>query len=84
MPPLIADGGIAEALARAVAPVSGDPITVPFATEGGQFQGAGWSTVVCGPGSIEQAHKADEYVEREQLAACETFLDRAVARQCMS
>jgi len=83
VPPLIADGGIAEQLARAVSPVTGDSITVPFATEGGQFQGAGWSTVVCGPGSIEQAHKADEYVEREQLAACETFLDRAVARQCM-
>jgi acetylornithine deacetylase len=83
VPPLIADGGIAEQLARAVSMVKGDSITVPFATEGGQFQGAGWSTVVCGPGSIEQAHKADEYVEREQLAACETFLDRAIARQCM-
>lgn len=84
VPPLLADGGVAEALARAIAPVAGDPITVPFATEGGQFQGAGWSTVVCGPGSIEQAHKADEYVEREQLAACEAFLERAIARQCMT
>jgi acetylornithine deacetylase len=84
VPPLIADGGIAEQLARAVSPVTGDSITVPFATEGGQFQAAGWSAVVCGPGSIEQAHKADEYVEREQLTACETFLDRAIARQCMA
>ncbi|HEY1283167.1 MAG TPA: acetylornithine deacetylase [Steroidobacteraceae bacterium] len=82
VPPLIADGGVAEQLARAISPVVGDSITVPFATEGGQFQRAGWSTVVCGPGSIEQAHKADEYVEREQLAACDTFLDRAIARQC--
>jgi acetylornithine deacetylase len=82
VPPLIADGGIAEQLARAVSPVTGDCITVPFATEGGQFQRAGWSTVVCGPGSIEQAHKADEYVEREQLAACDAFLDRAIARHC--
>jgi acetylornithine deacetylase len=82
VPPLVADGGIAEALARAVSPVTGDPITVPFATEGGQFQNAGWSTVVCGPGSIEQAHKPDEFVERAQLDACETFLDRAIARQC--
>jgi acetylornithine deacetylase len=84
VPPLVADGGLAEALARAVSESVGESITVPFATEGGQFQGAGWSTVVCGPGSIEQAHKADEYVERTQLAACEAFLDRAVARQCMS
>jgi acetylornithine deacetylase len=38
--------------------------------------------VVCGPGSIEQAHKADEYVDRAQLAACEAFLDRAVNKQC--
>jgi acetylornithine deacetylase len=84
VPPLVADGGIAETLARALSPVTGESITVPFATEGGQFQKAGWSTVVCGPGSIERAHKADEYVEREQLSACETFLDRAIARQCMS
>ena len=82
VPALVADGGVAEALARAVSEVGGDSITVPFATEGGQFQSAGWSAVVCGPGSIEQAHKADEYVERAQLAACESFLDRAVARQC--
>jgi acetylornithine deacetylase len=82
VPPLVADNGVAEALARAVTEVAGDSITVPFATEGGQFQGAGWSTVVCGPGSIEQAHKADEYVDRAQLAACEAFLDRAVNKQC--
>ncbi len=50
VPPLEADGGIAETLARAVTHVQSEPTTVPFATEGGQFQRAGWSTVVCGPG----------------------------------
>jgi acetylornithine deacetylase len=84
VPPLKADHGRAEQLARAVAESSEDTITVPFATEGGQFQRAGWSTVVCGPGSIEQAHKPDEFIERSELQACEAFLDRAIARQCQS
>lgn len=82
VPPLTADAGAAEHLARAATRSPTHPITVPFATEGGQFQSVGWSTVVCGPGSIEQAHKPDEFIERSALVACETFLDRAVARQC--
>ena len=48
---------------------------VAFSTEAGLFQQmAGVSTVVCGPGSIEQAHKADEYIAVEQLAACDHML----------
>ena len=47
---------------------------VAFGTEAGLFQRAGLSTVVCGPGSINQAHQADEYVSLEQLARCEAFL----------
>ena len=47
---------------------------VAFGTEAGLFQRAGLSTVVCGPGSIGQAHQADEYVSLEQLARCEAFL----------
>ena len=47
---------------------------VAFGTEAGLFQRAGLSTVVCGPGSINQAHQADEYVSLEQLARCEGFL----------
>lgn len=43
---------------------------VPFGTEAGIFQSLGLSAVVCGPGSIAQAHKADEYVAIDQLAAC--------------
>lgn len=47
---------------------------VAFGTEAGLFQRAGMSTVVCGPGSIDQAHQADEYVTLEQLWRCEQFL----------
>jgi acetylornithine deacetylase len=43
---------------------------VPFGTEAGLFQALGMTCVVCGPGSIDQAHKPDEYVSREQLGAC--------------
>lgn len=48
---------------------------VAFGTEAGLFQAAGISAVVCGPGSIAQAHKADEYVEVAQLEACLAMLD---------
>ena len=47
---------------------------VAFGTEAGLFQGAGISTVVCGPGHIAQAHQADEYVSLAQLAESERFL----------
>ena len=49
---------------------------VPFGTEAGIFQGLGVSAVVCGPGSIEQAHKPDEYVALDQLDQCLALLDR--------
>ncbi len=44
--------------------------TVPFGTEAGLFQALGSHVVVCGPGSIRQAHKPDEYLSREQLTLC--------------
>lgn len=47
---------------------------VAYGTEAGLFQGIGIPSVLCGPGSIEQAHKVDEYVERAQLEQCERFL----------
>ena len=47
---------------------------VAFGTEAGIFKNAGIPTVVCGPGSIVQAHQPDEYVSLEQLARCEQFL----------
>ena len=48
---------------------------VSFGTEAGLFQEIGISTVVCGPGSIEQAHKVDEFVTYEQLKKCLIFLE---------
>ncbi len=49
---------------------------VPFGTEAGIFAGLGMSVVVCGPGSIEQAHKPDEFIELSQLGACLSFLTK--------
>jgi len=49
---------------------------VAFGTEAGLFQRAGISTVVCGPGFIEQAHQPDEFVSLDQLVRCEAFLQR--------
>jgi len=49
---------------------------VSFGTEGGLYQNFGIPTIVCGPGSIEQAHKPDEWIEIEQLAQAERFMDR--------
>ena len=49
---------------------------VAFGTEAGLFHRAGISTVVCGPGFIDQAHQPDEFVSLDQLARCEAFLQR--------
>ena len=48
---------------------------VSFGTEAGLFQEIGISTVVCGPGSIEQAHKIDEFIELNEIKKCLLFLD---------
>ena len=50
--------------------------TVAFGTEAGIFQGLGMDVVVCGPGSIRQAHKADEFLDQAQLASCVAMLER--------
>ena len=53
-----------------------DHSKVAYGTEAGLFQTlAGIPTVVIGPGHIEQAHKADEWVAEEQLAACSAFVE---------
>ncbi|MFK3868059.1 acetylornithine deacetylase [Psychrobacter faecalis] len=49
---------------------------VAYATEGGQFTNSGIPTIICGPGSIEQAHKADEYVALSEMARCDEFLQK--------
>lgn len=60
-------------LAQRLAGAQGTTL-VAFGTEAGLFKGAGIPTVVCGPGSIRQAHQPDEYVGLEQLARCEDFM----------
>ena len=55
---------------------------VAYGTEAGLFDRAGIPSVVIGPGSIEQAHKADEYIEASELAACGRFLSGLIARSC--
>ncbi|AZP71401.1 acetylornithine deacetylase [Pseudomonas poae] len=52
--------------------------TVAFGTEGGLFDQAGIPTVVCGPGSMEQGHKPDEFISVAQLDACDQMLARVV------
>jgi acetylornithine deacetylase len=59
---------------------SNDVHAVSYGTEAGLFQQAGIPAVVCGPGSIDQAHKADEFVPLDQLDACAAFLRRVAER----
>ena len=52
--------------------------TVSFGTEAGVFNKVGFETIVCGPGSIEQAHKPNEYIEEKQLKKCDEFLTKII------
>ncbi|RMD64310.1 MAG: acetylornithine deacetylase [Alphaproteobacteria bacterium] len=52
--------------------------TVSFGTEAGFFQDAGFETVVCGPGSIDQAHQPDEFIDLAQVNACVAFVRRLI------
>jgi len=63
---------------RLVSSLSGndDLATVAFGTEGGLFDAIGIATVVCGPGSMEQGHKPDEFIRLEQLEACTALLSK--------
>lgn len=53
---------------------------VSFATEAGIFNEKGVPTVVCGPGSIAQAHKPNEFIAQEQILKCEHFIDRLLEK----
>jgi acetylornithine deacetylase len=78
-PPLSPEpNGAAEAFARRMAGDNGPTRAVAFAAEAGQFQQAGFSTVICGPGSIEQAHQADEFVELSQMQRGAAFMGRLI------
>jgi acetylornithine deacetylase len=66
----------AERFARRIAGDNGPARVVSYAAEAGQFQQAGFSTIICGPGSIEQAHQPDEYLEVAQLERGAAFMLR--------
>jgi acetylornithine deacetylase len=68
----------AEAFVRRLAGDNGPARVVSFASEAGQFQGAGLPTVLCGPGSIDQAHQPDEYVDVAQLERGAAFMARLI------
>jgi acetylornithine deacetylase len=71
-------GSVAETLALRLA---GQNRThaVSYGTEAGHFQKSGVPTVICGPGSIEQAHRADEWIALSEIEACAGFLRRLAA-----
>lgn len=74
--PALTDQASARWLRDLACDLAGDRnvCTLSFGSEGGLFQAIGIPTVVCGPGSIEQGHKADEYVMLEQLSRCLNFM----------
>ncbi|ERL56071.1 acetylornithine deacetylase [Psychrobacter aquaticus] len=75
--PAMTDNDSAE-LQALIAVLTGDDERhkVAYATEGGQFTNSGIPTIICGPGSIEQAHKADEYVAISEMERCDRFLQK--------
>lgn len=80
VPPLAPEEqGEAETLVRSL---TGDNAShvVSYGTEAGQFQQAGYSAVVCGPGDIAQAHQPNEYITRTQFEAGHAFMQRLIER----
>lgn len=59
-----------------------DGDAVAYTTEAGRFAEAGIATIVCGPGSIEQAHRPDEFIDGAQLVLCDDWLRRLTQRLC--
>lgn len=76
LPGFLADP-VAEELARALTGDNGKTV-VSYQTEAGHFQAAGLPTVICGPGSIDQAHQPDEFITAEQLGEGAAFVRRLV------
>lgn len=74
--------GSAEILARRL---TGDNATqvVSYVTEGGLFQQRGFSTIICGPGDIAQAHQPNEFISLQQFRKGEVFMERLVASLCV-
>ena len=80
-PPMTPQGSEdAVAFVRALTGENTPPGQVAFAAEGGLFQAGGFPTVICGPGSIEQAHQPDEWIALEQLEKGAAFMQRLAER----
>ena len=73
--------GFAEALVRQITRQNNTEM-VSYGTEAGQFQEAGYSTIICGPGSIKQAHQANEYMDASQLKKGELFISELIKSLC--
>ncbi len=71
------NNGVAELLCKSLTGET-QTETVSYATEAGLFQEAGFSTVICGPGSIDQAHRPNEYIEISQVRAAEAFMHKLI------
>lgn len=79
-PPLApAETNPAADLAKAITGLNSTDV-VSYCAEAGQFQEAGFSTVICGPGSIDQAHQANEYVSIDQIAEGAAFIRKLISR----
>ncbi len=70
--------GAAEGIVRKLTGQNSSGV-VSFGTEAGQFQAAGYSAVVCGPGSIERAHQANEYITTDQFQQGEAFMEKLLS-----
>ena len=68
------------ACTRAINPIDEVGDNVSFGTEAGLFDSIGINSLVCGPGSIDQAHKPDEFVSREQMQYCDRMIENLVHR----
>lgn len=68
------------AYTRSINPIDNIGDNVSFGTEAGLFDGIGVNCLVCGPGSIDQAHKPDEFVSREQMQICDQMIENLVHR----
>lgn len=79
-------GSAHDAVTRLAQRLAGEDRTtlVAFGTEAGLFKSAGIPTVVCGPGSITQAHQPDEFVSLDQLARCQAFMRGLVATKTIA
>lgn len=72
------ENGAAGQLAAALSGANAPAVAVAYGAEAGQFQRAGLSSIICGPGSISQAHRPDEFIERSQIEAGARFMLRLV------